>query len=118
MCSPSGRRSRVARRQPGLPTHYPDHFNREMGCTEAEWLRWLPEACASSPVVVDVGARRATVRIGDGRCALSWAVLPDRQIALMRIPRLSTTFDFDQVSAEDRDAFMRYFDLYTQRGGG
>jgi len=101
-----------------LQTHYPERFDREMGCTEAEWLRWLPEASGSWPVVVDQPSRRATVHIGDGRCALSWSPLPDRQIALMRIPRLSTTFDFDQASAEARDAFMRHFDLHTQRGGG
>ena len=101
-----------------MQIHYPDHFKREMGCTEAEWLRWLPEASGLYRVVVDEVARKATVHIGDGHCALSWLALPDRQIALMRIPRLATTFDFDQVSADDRDGFMRHFDLHTQRGGG
>jgi hypothetical protein len=23
---------------------YPERFEREMGCTEAEWLMWLPQA--------------------------------------------------------------------------
>jgi hypothetical protein len=101
-----------------LQIQYPDQFDREMGCTEAEWLRWLPLACGSWPVMVDEAARQATVRIGDGHCALNWSPLPDRKIALMRIPRLSTNFAFDQVDAEGRVGFMRHFDLYTQRGGG
>jgi hypothetical protein len=47
-----------------MQAYYPADFKREMGCTEAELLRWLP---------------------GD---TAAW------------------------------HAFMRHFDLYTQRGGG
>jgi hypothetical protein len=45
------------------------------------------------------------------------AVLPDRQIALMRIPRLAVSFRFEGVDAAHRARFMRT-DLHTQRGGG
>jgi hypothetical protein len=44
--------------------------------------------------------------------------LPDRQIALMRIPRLAVSFRFDGVDVDCRVRFMRHFDLHTQRGGG
>ena len=27
-----------------MQSHYPGHFERDMSCTEAEWLRWLPQA--------------------------------------------------------------------------
>ena len=27
-----------------LQASYPERFEREMGCTETEWLRWLPRA--------------------------------------------------------------------------
>jgi hypothetical protein len=37
---------------------------------------------------------------------------------MMRMPRMTVTFAFDAVSAEARTEFMRYFDLYLQRGGG
>ena len=44
--------------------------------------------------------------------------MPPRQIALMRMPVLATHYRFDGVSEADRQAFMKFFDLYTQRGGG
>lgn len=89
-----------------------------MGCTEAEWLRWLPLAVGVNPVQIDAVRCSARVSLGKGSCRLAWATLPDRQIALMRIPRLAVSFRFEAVGAEERTRFMRYFDLHTQRGGG
>jgi hypothetical protein len=34
------------------------------------------------------------------------------------VPRLGVSYRFDGVDTEARREFMRYFDLYTQRGGG
>ena len=57
--------------------------------------------------------------IGDGRLQLAWQVLPARQIALARLPRLGVQFAFDAAIAEPtRQDFMRRFDLYMMRGGG
>jgi hypothetical protein len=65
------------------------------------------------------GAQALTVRIGEaGRLRLSWLVLSPRRIALVRLPRLAVQFEFQGVEAAVRDAFMRAFDLRTQRGGG
>ncbi len=92
-------------------------FEREQGCTEAEWLSWLPGAVRdhawhrSAP-------DQAVVEIDGGRLHLRWQVLPPRQIALIRMPRLAVGYRFDGVDAEARSRFMRYFDLYLQRGGG
>jgi hypothetical protein len=96
---------------------FPPTFDRDYGCTEADWLRWLPGAvrgCALSAA----GDGSAHVAIGSGSLQLRWTVLPPRQIALMRMPRLMVQFSFEAVSDEARDDFMRYFDLYLQRGGG
>ena len=62
--------------------------------------------------------RAAIVQIGTGHLALRWQVLPPRQIALVRMPRLQVDYRFEGVSDQARAAFMRYFDLYSQRGGG
>ena len=35
-----------------MQTHYDEHFDREMGCTEAEWLGWLPQAAGSHAVQI------------------------------------------------------------------
>jgi hypothetical protein len=95
---------------------YPATFSREMGCTEAEWLMWLPGAVHGLPLHVEPG--RAQVRIDGGTLRLEWNALSDRRIALVRLPRLAVRFAFDGVDDASRQRFMRHFDLYTQRGGG
>jgi hypothetical protein len=49
---------------------------------------------------------------------LRWQVMPPRVIALMRMPVLRVNFEFQGLSADERYAFMKRFDLYMQRGGG
>jgi hypothetical protein len=94
-----------------------EHFEREYGCTETEWLRWLPGAVRDQ-ALSQPAAGQARVAIGSGELRLGWTVLPPRQIAMIRLPRMTVTFAFDAVSNEARTDFMRYFDLYLQRGGG
>jgi hypothetical protein len=96
--------------------HYPSHFERDTAGTEAEWLSRLPGACAGHALTL--GERRAGVMLDQGRLTLNWTVLPARQIALLRMERMSVRFDFDGVDEPERQRFMRYFDLYMQRGGG
>ena len=99
-----------------MQAHYPAAFRREMGCTEAELLMWLPGAVNGRPVTRM--PRSAEVAIDAGRLELAWRELPPRQIALLRMPRLAISFHFENVGEAQRQDFMRYFDLYTQRGGG
>ena len=95
---------------------YAAQFEREMGCTEAELRQWLPGAARGREV--DLSTASANVAIDAGRLALRWQTLPARQIALVRLPRLHVEFEFVDVSEAARQEFMRYFDLYTLRGGG
>ena len=95
---------------------YPETFEREMGCTADELLRWLPGA--SGGRTLESRPDGAQITIGAGSMRLQWQALPPRQIALMQMPRLAVCFDFERVDELVRQQFMRYFDLYTQRGGG
>lgn len=100
-----------------MQSYYARVFEREMGCTEAEWLSWLPRAVHGHALTLEPGG--ATVAIGAGRLRLAWQALPPRQIGLARLPRLAAQFEFDtQIGDDVRQAFMRTFDLYMQRGGG
>lgn len=92
-------------------------FEREHGCTVAEWLAWLPLAVGPHPLRQDA-ADVARVVIGDGTLELRWQALPPRVIALLRMPRLRVSYRFEGVAAAERAAFMRRFDLHMQRGGG
>jgi hypothetical protein len=100
--------------EPGV---IPERFEREYGCTETEWLRWLPGAVRDQPLSQPL-AGAAHVGIGGGALRLAWTVLPPRQIAMICMPRMAVAFEFDSVGDTARAAFMRYFDLYLQRGGG
>lgn len=87
-----------------------------MACTEAEWLGWLPAAIGEHPWLREGAA--VSVQIGSGALALSWRSGEPRVIALMRLPRLHVRFRFTGLEEGERQAFMRRFDLYMQRGGG
>jgi hypothetical protein len=93
-----------------------DRFERDYGCTEDDWRRWLPGAVREQPLRGGDGC--AEVDIGSGRLHLRWTPMPPRRIALIAMPVLHVDFHFDGVDAPARQHFMRYFDLYMQRGGG
>ena len=99
-----------------MQSSYPESFSREMGCTEAEWLRWLP--AAMGPVVWRQTDRQVLADWPEGRLRLEWRVRPDRVIAQIRMPVLGVQFDFSGLNAQQRYTFMKRFDLYMQRGGG
>ena len=94
-----------------MQSSYPDRFEREMACTEAEWLRWLPQAIGTHGWTMGGDA-------ADGALALSWSVGEPRVIGLARMPRMRVGFRFTGLDAAQRHAFMKRFDLYMQRGGG
>lgn len=96
-----------------------------MGCTEAEWLGWLPAAIGAHAWQRDgQGVRIALDKPESGpesasaSVCIRWSVGEPRVIALVRIPRLHVQFDFSAADATQRHRFMRRFDLYMQRGGG
>ena len=116
-----------------MQSHYPAQFVRDMGCTVDEWLKWLSAALpeqhwqsgqteARIPIDASWGDPDAPCATGQpsepGHLCLRWEVLPARQIALMRIPRLRVVFDFQGLSEATRTRFMRRLDLFLQRGGG
>lgn len=99
-----------------MQSFYPEAFERDMACTEAEWLGWLPAAIG--PYAWQRQDRAASVQIGPGTLSLAWQPGPPRVIALMRLPRPHVRFRFTGLQEGERQAFMRRFDLYMQRGGG
>ena len=99
-----------------MQSSYPACFERDMGCTELEWLGWLPAAMGE--VAWERQGAVVQAVLHDGRLRIEWRAQAARAIALMRIPRLWVRFEFIEVPQEERYRFMRRFDLYMQRGGG
>lgn len=94
----------------------PDRVVRDMGCTPADLIRWMPEATAHRPIAWrDDGC---AVAVDGGRVVFTWTVLPPRRIALVRIERLELEIVFEGCAPERRRSFLARFDDYTRRGGG
>lgn len=92
-----------------------------MGCTEQEWLGWLPAAIGEQAWLQEAGSAHVSIQQEDkviGHLRITWRVGEPRVIALARIPRLLVDFSFDGLDDAQRYRFMRRFDLYMQRGGG
>jgi hypothetical protein len=100
-----------------FPRDVPEAFSREQGCTEADWMRDLPGAVKGRPLELSPPGT-AVVQLSPGQLHLQWQALTPRRIALVTLPRLQVDFRFDGVDAAARSDFMRYFDLFLQRGGG
>lgn len=100
-----------------MQADYPPAFDREMAGTMQEWRGRLPEAMGAVDWVWQ-GEMSVAGQLADGRVTIAWSPLPDRVIALMRLPRLSVQFRFDGVLDQARLQFMKHFDLVNQRGGG
>ena len=93
-------------------------FTREHGCTEAEWLYWLPGAVGTARWTMLRPGKARVALPGGGTLTLRWHALPLRRIARVALPSLSVHYVFDGVDSAARQAFMRHFDLSMQRGGG
>lgn len=92
-----------------------------MGCTESEWLGWLPAAIGAQAWTQEGASAQVTLQEAGqtiGQLRLAWRVGEPRVIALARIPRLLVDFAFEGLDDAQRYRFMRRFDLYMQRGGG
>lgn len=87
-----------------------------MGCTADELRGWLPHASGGRAIEWHEGG--AVVSLDGGYATLSWQTLPPRRIALIVLPRLQVRIGARGVNEAAWQRFMKYFDLYTQRGGG
>ncbi len=99
-----------------MQSNYPERFERDFGCSETEWLGWMPRAIGAHPWRQE--GSRIVVSLPPGSLAITWSPLPERRIALLRMQRLLVTFEFEALDAEQRRLFMKPFDLSIQRGGG
>jgi hypothetical protein len=91
-------------------------LTREMGCTRAEFERWLPGATRCAPV--DLAGDTHRIHIQSGIVEIRVNELGPRRIASISLPVLSVSFRFIDISDDEREAFLGFFDLYTRRGGG
>jgi len=91
-------------------------LHREMGCTRAEFLAWLPGAVNGAHFDVDGDSIR--IRYQAGEIVIRIAQTADRKLGLLLLPVLRVSIEFLGLDAPARQEFLRHFDLFTRRGGG
>ena len=91
-------------------------LRREMTCTRAEFIRWIPSIARTAACTLrDEGA---TLSIDSGEVRIQWREMPKRTLGALSLPRLEVTLAFVELDARQRERFLLYFDLATRRGGG
>lgn len=83
-------------------------FNLQLQCSEAEWLRRLPDAVGGCRWTL-MRPGKARVAVGGGTLTLRWHALPPRHTASGEVARLSVHCLFNGVGDGEREAFMRRF---------
>lgn len=99
-----------------MQSFYAERFERDMGCTPADWLGWLPRAMGDVNWRLQGAALHA--QIARGGLHINWQPCEPRRLGMAVIPRLRVVFEFSDVDEAERLRFMKRFDLYTHRGGG
>lgn len=99
-----------------MQSSYLESFERDVGYSDTEWRAAIVRAVGPCPI--QIHGASAEVQVGEGSLSLQWTPLPNRNIALLSMPRLAVRFTFKDVGPEARYAFMRVFDLMVQKGGG
>jgi hypothetical protein len=90
-------------------------LEREMSASRGEFLHGLRLAFPQG--VEEAGA---LLKVGDGDAAMEIALtpLPDRRIALLRLPNMKVHIRFTAGSPEKQQAMLARMDRAMQRGGG
>lgn len=89
---------------------------REMGCSRADLLAWLPGAVRGAPFDVEGNLIRVVYAGGEVRIRIAQAA--KRRLGELTLPVLHVSIHFAGIDARAREEFLEYFDLFTRRGGG
>jgi hypothetical protein len=93
-----------------------EHFDREIACSEAEWLSCLPRAIGSHPY--RVVAKAASIKIGPGQLALSWRTCTAPGASTHRQHHLLVSFRHSGLDDAQRYLFMRQFEAHLPQRMG
>ncbi|MEO5700537.1 MAG: hypothetical protein ABIS17_04295 [Casimicrobiaceae bacterium] len=94
----------------------PAVLRREMGCTRAEFLRWLPGATRAAACSIDGDDIALTLPWGSVQITLT--TMPPRAVGALALPILGVQIAFSGGDDQQRARFLDYLDLYMRRGGG
>lgn len=93
-------------------------FTRDMGYSVTEFLRILPRAAHDYCLSIVGFEVSITQPEAHQELKLTITPLPDRQLAMMRLPHVQVHFEFMGFDEAQREQFMNNFDKSYHRGGG
>jgi len=91
-------------------------IEKEMALTHSDFFRILPSALGAESY--DVQGQTVTLEDGERRLTIDIGEEGVRQIALMKIPRMTVRLAFAGYDADAREAALARFWRYFQKGGG
>jgi len=87
---------------------------KEMGYTHADFFRLLPNAMGNTPYQID--GLEVNCVLPSGTLKITLGEERERRLVLVVLPRTEVTFEYQNVSDEDREAFVKYFELRFMKG--
>lgn len=98
------------------PNTTSDLVRKIMSATPGEFAQSLSALLGRE---VAIGEMPLRIPLGTGEVVVSRVPLPGVRLGgLLELPRAEVTLTFRDVTAEERDAFLRRFEIAFQRGGG
>jgi len=87
-----------------------------MGYTHSDFFRLLPRAMGDNPY--EINGQEVNCTLPTGTLKISLGEERERRLVLVVLPCTTVTFEYDNVSDEDREAFVKYFELRFMKGLG
>ena len=91
-------------------------IQKEMGYTHADFFRLLPRAMGDTPY--EINGLVVTCSLPTGSLIISLGEERERRLVLVVIPCTTITFEYVNVSEEEREKFDKYFELRFMKGLG
>jgi len=91
-------------------------IEKEMGYSHADFFRLLPRAMGTN--AYEINGLEVNCVLPSGRLKITLGEELERRLVLVVMPYTNVTFEYENVSDEDRENFIKYFDLRFMKGLG
>lgn len=91
-------------------------IEKEMGYSHADFFRLLPRAMGNN--AYEVNGLEVNCVLPSGTLKITLGEEYERRLVLVVMPYTHVTFEYENVSDEDRENFIKYFDLRFMKGLG
>jgi len=91
-------------------------IEKEMGYTHADFFRLLPKAMGETQY--EVNGLVVNCKLATGTLTITLGEERERRLVLVVLPYTHVTFEYHDVDDEDREDFIKFFDLRFMKGLG